>query len=51
MTAEVYLLDTNVVSELMRPEPHTAVLAWIDAEFRHCGIALVNPWESASARR
>lgn len=26
-----YLLDTNVVSELMRPEPNRAVLDWIDA--------------------
>jgi len=27
----VYLLDTNVVSELRRPRPHPAVLAWIAA--------------------
>jgi predicted nucleic acid-binding protein len=26
------VLDTNVVSELMRPEPHGAVEAWIDAQ-------------------
>ena len=25
----MYLLDTNVVSELRRPSPHPAVLAWI----------------------
>jgi predicted nucleic acid-binding protein len=25
----VYLLDTNVVSELRRPKPHGAVLAWL----------------------
>ena len=25
---EMYLLDTNVVSELRRPKPHGAVLAW-----------------------
>ena len=25
----MYLLDTNVVSELRRPNPHGAVLAWI----------------------
>ena len=24
-----YLLDTNVVSELRRPKPHGAVLAWL----------------------
>jgi toxin FitB len=27
----VYLLDSNVVSELRRPRPHGAVLAWIQA--------------------
>ncbi|MGH7024300.1 MAG: type II toxin-antitoxin system VapC family toxin [Caulobacteraceae bacterium] len=26
----MYLLDTNVVSELRRPRPHRAVLAWLD---------------------
>jgi hypothetical protein len=27
-----YLVDTNVISELMRPEPHPAVLAWVAAQ-------------------
>lgn len=27
----MYLLDTNVVSELRRPKPHRAVLAWMQA--------------------
>jgi toxin FitB len=27
----MFLLDTNVVSELRKPKPHGAVLAWIDA--------------------
>jgi predicted nucleic acid-binding protein len=26
----MYLLDTNVISELRRPRPHGAVLAWMD---------------------
>lgn len=26
----MYLLDTNVVSELRKPRPHGAVVAWID---------------------
>ena len=26
-----YLLDTNVVSELRKPKPHGAVVAWIEA--------------------
>ena len=29
MTPGVYLLDTNVVSELRRPRPHGGVLAWL----------------------
>jgi toxin FitB len=28
----VYLLDTNVLSELRRPKPHGAVVAWIAAQ-------------------
>lgn len=27
-----YLLDTNVVSELRKPKPHGAVVAWVDAQ-------------------
>src|SRR5258706_12170635 len=27
-----FLLDTNVVSELSKPAPHAAVMAWIDAQ-------------------
>jgi predicted nucleic acid-binding protein len=27
----MYLLDTNVISELRRPRPHGAVLAWLDS--------------------
>jgi predicted nucleic acid-binding protein len=27
------LLDTNVISELMRPEPHKGVIAWLDEQF------------------
>lgn len=30
----MYLLDTNVVSELRRPRPHGGVLAWITANGR-----------------
>jgi predicted nucleic acid-binding protein len=26
----VIVLDTNVISELMRPQPHPQVLAWVD---------------------
>ncbi|KAF0103181.1 MAG: PilT protein domain-containing protein [bacterium] len=26
------LLDTNVLSELMRPHPHAGVVAWVDAQ-------------------
>jgi hypothetical protein len=30
----VIVVDTNVISELMRGEPHPAVLAWVAAEPR-----------------
>lgn len=29
------VLDTNVISELMRPEPHPAVRAWVSAQPRN----------------
>ncbi len=28
----MYLLDTNVVSELRRPRPHGGVVAWVESE-------------------
>jgi len=31
----VYLLDTNVISELRRPRPHGAVLAWLEGVADH----------------
>ena len=40
----MYLLDTNVVSELRRPRPHPAVLAWIDdvteADLYLCAVTI-----------
>jgi len=29
------LLDTNVISELMRPKPNAAVIEWLDEQFSH----------------
>jgi predicted nucleic acid-binding protein len=38
----MYLLDTNVVSELRRPRPHGAVLAWLEGvEDAHLHLATV----------
>jgi toxin FitB len=31
LTGRLYLLDTNVISELRKPRPHGAVLAWLRA--------------------
>jgi len=31
----VYLLDTNVISELRRPRPHGAVVAWLESIADH----------------
>ncbi len=40
----MYLLDTNVVSELRRARPHGAVLAWLravsDSELHLCAITI-----------
>lgn len=46
MSSTIYLLDTNVISELMRPKPNHAVLGWIDA-VGIAGLALsaVSRWE------
>ena len=30
----MFVLDTNVISELMRPAPHQAVFAWVAAQPR-----------------
>jgi predicted nucleic acid-binding protein len=35
------LLDTNVVSEPLRPRPDGTVLAWLDAHFETCAISTV----------
>lgn len=31
------LLDTNVVSEATKPEPHPAVIGWLDAQAAETG--------------
>lgn len=40
----MYLLDTNVVSELRRPRPHGAVVAWLesvaDADLYLCAVTI-----------
>jgi predicted nucleic acid-binding protein len=59
----MYLLDTNVVSELRRPKPHGAVLAWLesvdDADLRlsavtigeiQAGIEITRERDEAKAR-
>ena len=38
----MYLLDTNVVSELRKPRPHGGVLAWLESvENRHIHLSAV----------
>jgi predicted nucleic acid-binding protein len=37
----VILLDTNVVSEPLRPRPAASVLAWLDAHFETCAISTI----------
>ncbi len=46
----MYLLDTNVVSELRRPRPHGAVVAWIQAaEEAHLYLSAVTIGEVQAA--
>jgi predicted nucleic acid-binding protein len=63
----VTLLDTNVVSEAMRPKPDRNVLAWLDAQiaasrhfsaatrecapFQAAGVSVINPWSAAPEAR
>lgn len=35
------LLDTNVVSEALRPRPAPSVLAWLDTHFDTCAISTI----------
>lgn len=59
----MYLLDTNVISELRKPKPHGAVLAWLgsvnDADLRisavtigeiQAGIEITRERDEAKAR-
>ena len=44
------ILDTNVLSELMKPAPTGRVVDWMSiatpnvADFDACGVTLMNPW-------
>ena len=52
----LYLLDTNVVSELRKPRPHGGVVAWLqsleDAQLRLSAVTLGEDtnWHGADAR-
>ncbi len=48
------LLDTNIVSEVMRPRPDVQVIDWPNQcaiatrntkDFNRCGVRLINPFE------
>ncbi len=39
------LVDTNVVSEPLRPAPAMAVVAWLDAHFDACAISAITVLE------
>lgn len=38
------ILDSNVVSELMRSSRDALVTAFIETHFEDLGLALINPW-------
>ena len=39
------LLDTNVISEPLRPAPSAAVIDWLDAHFAECAISSIAIFE------
>ena len=39
------LLDTNVVSELMKPQPDPAVATRNVRDFDYVGLEIINPWD------
>src|SRR5262249_52392922 len=41
----VILIDTNVVSEALRPAPSADVVAWLDANFEACAISAITVLE------
>jgi hypothetical protein len=41
----VILLDTNVLSEALRPTPAPAVIRWLDLRFGECAISSVTVFE------
>lgn len=42
------LLDTNVVSEALKPAPAPQVIAWLDARFAECAITSLTVFELRS---
>lgn len=36
-----WLLDTNIVSELTKPAPHPACVAWVEARANDCAISTI----------
>ncbi len=41
----VILLDTNVLSEALKPAPAPQVIAWLDAHFAECAISSLTVFE------
>jgi toxin FitB len=39
------LLDTNVLSEILKPAPAQAVIAWLDERFAECAISSLTVFE------
>lgn len=42
------LLDTNVLSEALKPAPAPQVVAWLDARFTDCAISALTVFELAA---
>jgi predicted nucleic acid-binding protein len=44
----VYLLDTNVLSEALKPAPSTAVVNWLNQNFAECALSSITIFELAA---
>jgi predicted nucleic acid-binding protein len=42
------LLDTNVISEALKPAPSARVVAWLDASFADCALCSITIFELAA---
>jgi predicted nucleic acid-binding protein len=38
------ILDTNILSELIKPQGSQQIKKWVAENFENCQINIINPW-------